>query len=72
VHPTKSQEKWQIKLEKEIVKEDWHIIYSIPFTTLFMGIAFSKPLYRYSKKFEIMPYLFGNCSKLRNPPSFYQ
>jgi hypothetical protein len=37
----------------------------------FMGIAFSKPLYRYSKKFEIMPYLFGNCSKLRNPPSFF-
>jgi hypothetical protein len=34
VHPTKSQEKWQIRLEKEIVKEDWHIIYSIPFTTL--------------------------------------
>ena len=34
VHPTKSQDKWQIRLEKEIVKEDWHIIYSIPFTTL--------------------------------------
>jgi hypothetical protein len=32
VHPTKSQEKWQIRLEKEIVKEDWHIIYSIPFS----------------------------------------
>jgi hypothetical protein len=30
VHPTKSQEKWQIILEKE----DWHIIYSIPLTTL--------------------------------------
>jgi hypothetical protein len=24
----------------------------------FMGIASSKPLYRYSKKIEIMPYLF--------------
>ena len=24
VHPTKSQEKWQIRLEKE----DWHIIYT--------------------------------------------
>ena len=24
VHPTKSEEKWQIRLEKE----DWHIIYS--------------------------------------------
>ena len=34
VHPAKSQEKWQIRLEKESVKEDWHIIYSIPFTTL--------------------------------------
>jgi hypothetical protein len=34
VHPTKSQEKWQIRLDKEIVKEDRHIIYSIPFTTL--------------------------------------
>jgi hypothetical protein len=32
----------------------------------FMGIAFSKPLY--SNKFEIMPYLSWNCSKLRNPP----
>jgi hypothetical protein len=27
--------------------------------------------HRYSKKIEIMPYLFGNCSKLRNPPSFF-
>jgi hypothetical protein len=26
VHTTKSQEKWQIRLEKEIVKEDWHIL----------------------------------------------
>ena len=34
VHPTKSQEKWQIRLEKEIVKEHWHIIYSIPFKLL--------------------------------------
>jgi hypothetical protein len=50
VHPTKSQEKWQIRLEKEIVKEDWHIIYSIPTPSIQIACDITKSILHFVYK----------------------